>query len=73
MKKSLQWSDFKPKVEHGREPARRLRRFHPPQKKLTVIRSPISFSKKVLDLFFCLWHKIKVNGGNAPGPKPARP
>ncbi|KZB69257.1 hypothetical protein AUP42_10300 [Thalassospira lucentensis] len=30
------------------------------------------FSKKVLDLFFYLWHKSKVNGRNAPGPKPAK-
>ncbi|AJD51761.1 hypothetical protein TH3_08215 [Thalassospira xiamenensis M-5 = DSM 17429] len=30
------------------------------------------FPKKVLDLFFCLWHKDKVNGRNAPGPKPAK-
>ncbi|KEO58787.1 hypothetical protein SMB34_12255 [Thalassospira permensis NBRC 106175] len=29
--------------------------------------------KKVLDLFFYLWHKDKVNGRNVPGPKPARP
>ncbi|RCK33362.1 hypothetical protein TH9_10755 [Thalassospira xiamenensis] len=29
--------------------------------------------EKVLDLFFCLWHKDKVNGRNAPGPKPAKP
>ncbi|WP_404420740.1 hypothetical protein [Thalassospira australica] len=44
---------------------------------LTVIRSPflphIKFFQKVLDLFFCLWHKRKINGKNAPGPKPARP
>jgi len=33
----------------------------------------IKFFQKVLDLFFLLWHKDKVNGRNAPGPKPARP
>ncbi|RCK04226.1 hypothetical protein TH5_20875 [Thalassospira xianhensis MCCC 1A02616] len=31
------------------------------------------FFEKVLDLFFCLWHKRKINGRNAPGPKPAKP
>jgi len=30
------------------------------------------FSKKVLDLFFYLWHKGKVNGRKPPGPKPAK-
>jgi len=32
----------------------------------------IKFFQKVLDLFFLLWHKRKVNGRNAPGPKPAK-
>jgi len=31
------------------------------------------FLNKVLDLFFCLWHKKKINGRNTPGPKPAKP
>ncbi|MDP2697068.1 hypothetical protein [Thalassospira sp.] len=30
------------------------------------------FLKKVLALFFSLWHNRKINGANAPGPKPAR-
>ncbi|MDP2698912.1 hypothetical protein [Thalassospira sp.] len=30
------------------------------------------FLKKVLDLFFFLWHNRKINGTNPPGAKPAR-
>ncbi|MFH1806421.1 MAG: hypothetical protein ABID63_16185 [Pseudomonadota bacterium] len=34
------------------------------------MQSYFRFFEKVLDLFFLLWHKRKINGANAPGPDP---